>query len=122
MLSREEIQATLLNEFMSQEDNPWTIWYGLSETAATQLLNKDSSNVYTRQMQISPEIMAYDSDITINTELYRVTAVLEDNVQPDAQTNWWLSLDGGTTKTKSTFVKKESRVKNTHWHVFLKVG
>ncbi len=121
MRSKEQIQQTLLS-WMSKEDSSWTIWYGADENNTTQLLNKDGSNPYTRQENVSPEIMAYDPNIKVTTEIYRITSVLEDSLEPDANTSWWLSIDNGTTKIKTEFVKKESRAKRTHWHIYLKNG
>lgn len=121
--TREQIQNTLLKQWMSKEDDPWTVWFGADETTATQLLNKDGSNAYTRQENVSPEIMAYDSSITLTTEVYRVSWVQENvNDEPDANAGWWLSTDGGTTKNKVSFINKKSRAKRSHWHIFLKRG
>jgi hypothetical protein len=121
-LSRETLQSTLLT-WMSAEDNPWSIWYGTDKITATQLLNKDGSNVYVRQENVSPEIMAYDDSIKITTEVYRVTWVQEDiNDEPDANTGWWLSHDQGVTKQKVAFLSKKSKAKRSRWHILLKNG
>ncbi|MGL5835151.1 MAG: hypothetical protein ACRC1Z_18250 [Waterburya sp.] len=121
-LSRETLQSTLLT-WMSAEDNPWTIWYGADKATATQLLNKDGSNVYTRQENVSPEIMAYDDSIKITTEVYRVTWVQENvSDEPDANTGWWLSHDRGITKQKVIFLHKKSKAKRSRWHILLKNG
>lgn len=117
--TREELREELL-DWMSQEDNIWTIWYGNDETTTIQLINIDDSNCYTRKTQVTPEIMAYDNSIKITTELYRITVVLDDIEEPDAQTKWYLSKDNGSTKIQVDFVKKDQKCKGVYWHIYLK--
>lgn len=117
--TREELQEELL-DWMGEDDNLWTIWYGDDQAAAIQLLNIDDSNCYTRKVAVSPEIMAYDTNIKITTELYRITVVLDDSIEPDANAKWYLSKDNGVTKTQVIFVKKDQQCKGSYWHVYLK--
>ena len=121
-LSREQIQATLLKRDNS-EDNPWTVWYGTTKDTAVQLVNKDDSNPYVRQENVSPEMMAYDETINIQTEIYRVTWVQPQvSDKPNSSANWWLSYDNGATKDKVTFVNKKSKTKRAFWWIYLKKG
>lgn len=116
----EDIQATLLRRD-NQEDNPWSVWYGVDQSSSVQLLNKDGSNPYTRQAAVTNEMLAYDTTIKIATEVYRVTWIPSNITdEPNSNTGWWLSSDNGATKQKVSFVNKKSRVKRSHWWIFLK--
>lgn len=117
-LLRDEIQQTLLKRDRT-EDNPWSIWIGADASTATQLLNLDGSNPYVRQISVTNEMLAFDSNLKVNTEIYRVTWV--HNNEPDANASYWLSSDG-IAKEKVSFSYKRSRCKRSYWWIFLKNG
>jgi hypothetical protein len=114
-----EIQEELL-EWMASEDSRWTVWTGTDPAIAVQLLNIDDSKVYTRQASITQEMMAYDPNLNVTTEIYRITWVSSTDQEPDANAQWWLSSDNGLTKEKVTFVNKKSRAKRSFWEILLK--
>lgn len=122
MRTREQIQQTLLRRD-NAEDNPWTVFQGKDIASSTQLQNFDGSNPYVRKVGVTNEMLAYDTSIKITTEVYRVSWVQENvEEEPDANAGWFLSFDGGITHTKVSFVNKKSRVKRSHWWIFLKKG
>lgn len=119
---RDSIQATLLKRD-NAEDNPWTVYYGLTHSSATQILNKDGSQPYVRQENVSPEMMAYDESINIQTEIFRVTWIPENTAdEPNANVDWWISFDDGITKNKVSFINKKTKAKRAFWWIFLKKG
>ena len=118
MLSRISIQQRLL-ERDAKEDNPWSVWIGNRNTA-TQLKNLDGSNPYIREISVTNEMLAYDDNLKISSEIYRVTWITND--EPQANASYWLSSDGGVTKEKVSFSYKRSRAKRSHWWVILKNG
>ncbi len=117
--TREQIQTTLLTRDRA-EDNPWSVWIGANRDTATQLLNLDGSNPYVREISVTNEMLAYDNDLKISSEVYRVTWVT--NTEPLANASYWLSYDDGATKDKVSLSYYRSRAKRSHWFIFLKNG
>ena len=117
--TREQIQQTLLARD-NQEDNPWSVWIGANKDTSIQLKNLDDSNPYIRETSVTNEMLAYDDSLKITSEVYRVTWVTND--EPQANASYWLSSDGGVTKEKVSFSYKRSRIKRSHWWIFLKNG
>lgn len=101
-------------------DNLWSVWMGADANAATQILNVDNSPPYIRQINVTNEMLAYDANLKISTEIYRLTWVHDE--EPDANASYWLSDDNGVTKDKIAFSYRQSRCKKTHWWIFLKNG
>ena len=122
MKNREQIQQVLLKRDRTL-DNPYSVWYGRNTKVAEQLLNKDGTTPYVRQVSVTNEILAMDANFKIATEIYRVTWIPEgiDN-EPIANTGWWLSVDNGTTKERVSFVNKKTKFLRSHWWIFLKLN
>lgn len=118
MLSRISIQQILLKRDI-KEDNPWSVWTG-NLKGATQLKNLDGSNPYIREISVTNEMLAYDNDLKISSEVYRVTWVTDD--EPLANASYWLSHDGGSSLDKVSLSYYRSRAKRSHWWIFLKNG
>lgn len=114
----EQIQSTLL-EWLSQEDNTWSVWTG-DRTSAVKLVNTDGSQAYLRQINVSQELMAYDPNISLSTEVYKATWVSDPTQEPDANASWWISSDNGVTLIKVSFVSKKSKAMRSHWNIVLK--
>lgn len=122
MRSRERIQSLLLKRDRA-DDNPWSVWYGKNTSEAVKLLNKDNSNPYVRQVSVTNEMIAFDTNLKLASEIYRVTWIpFSVSDEPNANTGWWLSSDNGVTKERVLFVNKKSRVKRSHWWIFLKLA
>ncbi len=119
MRTRTQIQQTLLKRD-AIEDNPWSVWIGANRDTATQLLNLDGSNPYVREISVTNEMLAYDNELKISSEVYRVTWVTD--TEPLANASYWLSYDGGATKDKVSLSYYRSRTKRSHWFIFLKNG
>ncbi|ELS01171.1 hypothetical protein Xen7305DRAFT_00008730 [Xenococcus sp. PCC 7305] len=116
-LSVTEIQQTLLDRDAA-EDNPWSIWVGADAGTASQLLNLDDSNPYLRQVSVTNEMLAYDTSLKLDTEVYRLTLVRND--EPNANAAYWLSSDGGVTKERLNWSYRRSRAKRSYWWIFFK--
>ena len=117
--TRFQIQQTLLYRD-AREDNPWSVWIGVNRTTAKQLKNLDGSNPYIREISVTNEMLAYDNDLKISSEVYRVTWVTDD--EPLANASYWLSYDGGATLDKVALSYYRSRAKRSHWWIFFKNG
>lgn len=116
MLTQSAIQK-LLQQRDLLEDNPWSIWTGSDAATATQLLNDDGSIPYVRRVNVTDQMFAVDTRLTISTELYRVTLIA--NGEPNANVKYWLSSDDGTNKDAVRWLKRESKCKRTFWWIYL---
>ena len=116
-------QQNFLLERDNSVENVLSVWIGADETTATQLLNRDGSKPYVRQVSVNNEMLAYDAKLQLDSEIYRVTWVHSldfPGIKPDANAAYWISIDGGITKDKVDWSYRRLRNGGAYWWIFLK--
>lgn len=111
-----------VGNFISQRDargyNAWQVFIGPDSATATQVLNDDGSTPLLRQKPVNNKMMAYDANLTLDVEIYRLTWATAN--EPDVNASYWISMDGGATRKKVSVMYKEAKGQGAFWWLFFK--
>jgi hypothetical protein len=107
----------LLKTVANYIETPYRIYTGIDINLLTPLLNEDGNYPYVRKVTAREDkLLALDANYFLKSEIYRVTIVGD---KPNLSSQYWLSSDNGTTKTRVKVMFEQSRVCNTHNWLFL---
>ena len=118
LLDKEEIRQIIRDRDAMLPNKTWRIYKGSNMATAPALLNDDDSIPYLREIGLDSKMLAMDGALTVNTEIYRLTLVTDD--EPENNAAYWISFDEGTTRERIDLSYYQAKNDRAYWWLFFK--